>query len=189
MHLTDIREKLAARPDLTRHLAQVKEQMATCIQCGTCSGSCPNAGFMDMTPRRMWRAVLTDRVDMVFSSQTFMLCASCYVCTLRCPRGLPLTDAMAELKQVAFALDLDRFRRSTRFYRAFMDNIRQYGRVRETEMMARYFLAVKDPRVPMSYTGMGIKLMAKHKLHPHFPTLGPGRLGPLFERATQQQEQ
>ncbi len=183
MHLTDIQEKLAARPDLTRQLAQVKEQVATCIQCGTCSGSCPNAGFMDMTPRRMWRAVLTDRVDMVFSSQTFMLCASCYVCTLRCPRGLPLTRAMAELKQVAFGLDLDRFKRSTRFYKAFMDNIRQYGRVRETEMMARYFLAVKDPRVPLAYTGMGIRLLAKGKLHPHLPSGGPGRLTSLFERA------
>ena len=188
MHLDDIQEKLAVRPDLTRTLGQIREQMATCIQCGTCSGSCPNARFMDMTPRRMWRAVVTDRMDKVFSSQTFMLCASCYVCTLRCPRGLPLTDAMAQLKQVAFALDLDRFRRSTRFYRAFMDNIRRYGRVRETELMARYFLAVKDPRVPLSYTGMGLRLMTKHKLHPHFPGRGPGRLGPLFDRAAQQQE-
>ncbi len=162
--------------------------MATCVQCGTCSSSCPNARFMDITPRRMWRAVQMDRVDQVFYSQTFMLCASCYVCTLRCPRGLPLTGAMAQLKQVAFALDLARFRRSIRFYQAFMDNIRQYGRVRETELMARYFLAVKDPRVPLSYTGMGIRLMAKHKLHPHFPGWGPGRLAPLFERAAQQQE-
>lgn len=189
MPLPDIEEKLTARPDLARTLARVREQMATCIQCGTCSGSCPNARFMDMTPRRMWRAVRMDRVDRVFASQTFMLCASCYVCTLRCPRGLPLTDAMARLKQVAFGLDLERFRRSTRFYRAFMDNIRQYGRVRETELMARYFLSVKDPRVPLSYTGMGLRLMAKHKLHPHFPGRGPGRLAPLFDRAAQQQEQ
>jgi heterodisulfide reductase subunit C len=188
MHLTDIHEKLAASPDLTGRLEKVKDQMATCIQCGTCSGSCPNAGFMDMTPRRMWRAVLMDRVEAVFSSQTFMLCASCYVCTLRCPRGLPLTQAMAELKQVAFGLDLERFRRSTLFYKAFIDNIRQYGRIRETELMTRYFLAMKDPRVPMAYAGMGIRLMAKHKLHAHLPSRGPGRLASLFEEAKRQEQ-
>ena len=188
MLVSDVREKLAVRPDLACRLEQVKNRVARCIQCGTCSASCPNADVMDMTPRRMWRALLADRVEMVFYSRTFMLCASCYMCTLRCPRGLALTHAMAGLKQVAFGLDLDRFRRSTLFYRAFMDNIRQYGRVRETELMARYFLSVKDPRVPLSYTGMGLRLMARHKLHPHFPGRGPGRLASLFDRAAQQQE-
>ncbi len=188
MVLSDVQEKLAVRPDLVRRLAQVKEQVATCIQCGTCSASCPNADFMDMTPRRMWRAVLTDRVETVFFSQTFMLCASCFLCTLRCPRGLALTHAMAGLKQVAFGLDLDRFRRATLFYRAFMDNIRQYGRVREMEMMTRYFLALKNPLAPLGYASMGIRLAARHKLHPHLPAHGPGRLAPLFDRAGQQEE-
>ena len=29
------------------------ELLATCIQCGTCSGTCPVADFMDYTPRRL----------------------------------------------------------------------------------------------------------------------------------------
>jgi heterodisulfide reductase subunit C2 len=187
MLLLDLREKLEARPDLARRLEQVKDRVAPCIQCGTCSASCPNADVMDMTPRRMWRALLADRVETVFCSKTFMLCASCYLCTLRCPRGLALTHAMSGLKQVAFGLDLDRFRRSILFYRAFMDNIRQYGRIREMEMMTRYFLALKHPLAPFGYTAMGIRLMARHKLHPHLPDRGPGRLAPLFDRAGRQE--
>jgi heterodisulfide reductase subunit C2 len=187
MRLLDLREKLEARPDLARRLEQVKDRVAPCIQCGTCSASCPNADVMDMTPRRMWRALLADRVETVFCSKTFMLCASCYLCTLRCPRGLALTHAMSGLKQVAFGLDLDRFRRSILFYRAFMDNIRQYGRIREMEMMTRYFLALKHPLAPFGYTAMGIRLMARHKLHPHLPDRGPGRLAPLFDRAGRQE--
>ncbi|MCF8093308.1 MAG: 4Fe-4S dicluster domain-containing protein [Desulfotignum sp.] len=187
MALSDVREKPAARPEAARRLEQVKDKVAACIQCGTCSASCPNAEFMDMTPRRMWRALLAGRVETVFLSQTFILCASCYMCTLRCPRGLPLTWAMAGLKQAAFSLYPDRFRRSALFYRAFMDNIRQYGRVREMEMMTRYFLALKHPLVPLGYTSMGIRLMAKHKLHLRLPSAGPGRLAPLFDRAGRQE--
>lgn len=44
MPLTNIRKKLAVRPDLTRTLSQIREQMATCVQCGTCSSSCPTPG-------------------------------------------------------------------------------------------------------------------------------------------------
>ena len=42
-------------------LAAVREMVQACIQCGTCTGSCPNEFAMDVTPRRLWRLVLTGR--------------------------------------------------------------------------------------------------------------------------------
>ncbi|HKJ98574.1 MAG TPA: 4Fe-4S dicluster domain-containing protein [Desulfotignum sp.] len=184
---SDIPEKLAAHPGVSHRVDQIKHLVDACIQCGTCSASCPNLDFMDMTPRRMWRYLLAGRVEKVFASHTFSLCSSCYVCTLRCPRGLPLTEAMAALKQAAFALRLDQFRRSRLFYTAFMENIRQYGRVREMEMMTRYFLALKHPLVPLGYASMGTRLLKKNKLQPRMPSRGPGKLAHLFEQAHKQE--
>ena len=76
-------------------LARLRGMLQACIQCGTCTGSCPNAFAMDPTPRRMWRMLLMGREDDIFDSKTFYLCSACYSCTLRCPRGLELTAAMS----------------------------------------------------------------------------------------------
>ena len=87
-------------------LGRVREMVSACMQCGSCTGSCPNEFAMDYTPRRIWRMVLMGEVDDIFKSKTFTLCSNCYMCTLRCPRGLPLTDAMSALKQIAFQKDM-----------------------------------------------------------------------------------
>ena len=85
---------LASMPD---PLIPLQKQMQACIQCGTCSGSCPNAFAMDLTPRQLWYNLIMGDRTTIFQSITFSLCSSCYYCTLRCPRGLPLTETMAAL--------------------------------------------------------------------------------------------
>ncbi len=164
-------------------LAKVREMVQACIQCGTCSGSCPNAFAMDITPRRMWRMVLTGQDTDLFSSKTFMLCSVCYACTLRCPRGLPLTEAMSALKQVAARENMPKQRRSTQFYLKFMESVRRHGRVREMEFMTLYFAAMKHPLLPFQFAPLGLKLMAKGKVSFQFPSKGLGRLEGMFRKA------
>jgi heterodisulfide reductase subunit C len=153
-----------------------------CIQCGTCSGTCPNEFAMDLTPRKMWRLVLMGRSETIFASQTFILCSACYACMLRCPRGLPLTDAMAGLKRIAARCDLGAYRRSTLFYRTFLESVRRHGRVREMEFMTLYFSALKNPLVPLRIAPLGMRLMRKGKIHPQWPSKGSGKLDSMFRR-------
>jgi heterodisulfide reductase subunit C len=162
-------------------LAPVRDMVQACIQCGTCSGSCPNAFAMDITPRRMWRMVLTGQEADLFDSKTFMLCSVCYICTLRCPRGLPLTEAMSALKQIAALENLHRS--STEFYLKFMESVRRHGRVREMEFMTLYFAAMKNPLLPFRFASLGMRLMAKGKVPFQFPTKGQGRLDKVFRKA------
>ena len=72
-----------------------------CIQCGTCSASCPTAYAMDYTPRQLWRLVNLGFVEEVLNSRTFWLCTVCKSCQVRCPRGIDITDAMVALKEWA----------------------------------------------------------------------------------------
>ena len=166
-----------------RALNDVQNLIRPCIQCGTCTGSCPNALEMDLTPRKMWRLVLFDRLDEVMASRTFILCSDCYCCTLRCPRGLPLTEAMEALKGIAFARRQPHHRNSRLFYEAFMQTVRRHGRIHEMAFMTRYFSALKSPAATWRFAPLGLKLMGKGKV-----AMGGkaavGQLDALFAKVT-----
>jgi heterodisulfide reductase subunit C len=166
-------------------LAPVREMVQACIQCGTCTGSCPNAFAMDRTPRQMWRLVLTGRREAVFTSQTFSLCSACYYCTLRCPRGLSLTEAIGRLKQIAAGEDRPLYKKSVRFYLSFIDSVRRHGRVRETEFMTLYFLSMKNPFLPLKFSSLGLRLLGKGKVSLQVPSRGKRPLEAIFRKVAE----
>jgi len=163
-------------------LAAIRDMVSTCIQCGTCTGSCPNAFAMDLTPRQLWCNVIRGEKETIFHSKTFSLCSVCYYCTLRCPRGLPLTEAMSSLKQIAAKENLAPYKKSIRFYKSFMESVRRHGRVREMEFMTLYFLSMKNPLIPLQFAPLGMKLMSKGKVSFEIPSKGSGALESIFRK-------
>jgi len=83
------------------------EKLRRCIQCGTCSATCPTAYAMDYSPRQIWRMVQLGLRDEVLDSSTFWLCTTCKACQVRCPRDIDLMDAMISLKEYAFSADVN----------------------------------------------------------------------------------
>ncbi len=71
----------------------------TCIQCGTCSGTCPSAPFMKHSPRRIIAMINADMKEDVVNSNTYWFCASCFHCTVRCPREIDIAELMYALKR------------------------------------------------------------------------------------------
>ncbi len=166
-------------------LARIQEMIRPCIQCGTCSVSCPNAFAMDHTPRQLWRLVLLGQKDEIFHSKTFSLCSDCYTCTLRCPRGLPLTEAMDALKQIAAGENLAEYKHSILFYKNFIRSVRRHGRVREMEFMTNYFAALKNPLAPFRFASLGIKLIAKGKVSVKWPRKARIPLEKMFQKVNE----
>ena len=162
-------------------LSGLRQELAACMQCGTCTASCPNGFAMDVTPRAMWRMIQFGMLDEIFASHTYWMCSACYTCTLRCPRGLNLTSAMASLKRLSMLTR--RGRRDGAFYRAFMDNVEAHGRVQETGMMSGFFLKrLDDPLLPLRFLPLGMKMLRRGKVH--LPGRGRGGvLKPLFAKA------
>src|SRR3989337_1883935 len=70
-----------------------------CIQCGTCSGTCPAVGFMNQTPRRIIGMINANLKEEVLACNTYWLCASCYHCTVRCPANIDIAEVMYALKR------------------------------------------------------------------------------------------
>jgi len=171
-------------------MSQIKEMIQSCIQCGTCTASCPNAFAMDHTPRMLWRMVLKDKTNAVFSSKTFMLCSSCYYCTLRCPRGLPLTRAMRLLTQMARVQNPEAFKHSHQFYHEFIKSVRRHGRVNEAEFMTLFFWSVKNPMLPFQYASLGMKLLQKKKISIPRPwEKDKNRMEKIFHKVRELEEQ
>ena len=188
MNIFEQKEKDQESVSLADPLDTVRNMVSACIQCGTCTGSCPNAFAMDLTPRQLWRMVLLGKKKEIFQSRTFILCSACYYCTLRCPRGLTLTEAMGALKQIAVREDLKLYKKSIRFYKSFMDSVRRHGRVHEMEFMTLYFLSMKSPFLPLKFAPLGMKLMGKGKVSIEIPSKEPNALEAIFRKVEEMEE-
>lgn len=95
---------MATKPTFSQEIANLLyaahgEPLKTCIQCGTCSGTCPAVEFMDHTPRQLIAMINADLKDEVLASNTFWYCASCFHCTTRCPRDIDIAELMYAVKR------------------------------------------------------------------------------------------
>jgi heterodisulfide reductase subunit C len=137
---------------------------------------------MDFPPRMLWRLLLLGETLEVLESRTFSLCSSCYTCTLRCPRNLPLTDVMADLKQVAALRQEAVDPAGEAFHHIFLEAIRVNGRIPETRLMAAYLfrMGLRNPAYPLAYATLGIRLMKHGKLS--WKRSGHRSLEPIFQK-------
>ncbi len=114
-----------------------------CIQCGTCSGSCPVSWAMEESPRQIIAMVRAGMRDKVLDSSTIWTCASCYTCTVRCPQEIKITDVMYILKRIAIREKRERAEKIHAFSRFFVETVNETGRNNEFVLLRRFFLATK----------------------------------------------
>ena len=103
--------KIALTSENEEFLARIVEisgqEILTCEQCGTCSAGCPLITAMDVTPSQMMRIVQLGQSE-VTETKAMWLCASCYTCTVRCPRGLDLSKVAEAARQMTLREGVDR---------------------------------------------------------------------------------
>jgi heterodisulfide reductase subunit C len=93
--------------DFLKKVEELSGQFITrCDQCGVCSGSCPMVSEMDITPSQMMRMVQLGQSE-VMNTKAMWLCASCFACTVRCPRGLDLSKVAEALRQINLRQAID----------------------------------------------------------------------------------
>jgi quinone-modifying oxidoreductase subunit QmoC len=135
------------------------DQLTNCIQCGTCSGVCPLSIYMDYTPRQVMALARGDFKNEVLRSHTIWLCASCYACTVECPRGIRVTDIMYELKQRAIHEGIyPKHFPIPVLAREFTQMVTKNGRITELLLVLRLFLK-SDWLAGLRNWRMGIDLL------------------------------
>jgi heterodisulfide reductase subunit C len=116
------------------------ERIKRCIQCGTCTGSCPVSYAMDISPRQLIALFRAGEMEAIMKSRTIWICASCYACTTRCPSGIKITDIMYALKRTAMEKDQKSNSPQVQVLaNLFVDNLRSYGRLHEGTLIRKYY--------------------------------------------------
>jgi heterodisulfide reductase subunit C len=147
------------------------ERILTCIQCGTCSASCPLTDRMDHAPRELFALIRDGDMQAVLISNTPWYCVSCYQCAVRCPREIPVSDLMYTLKQMATDQRMaPKANKLPRFYQIFAGELERHGRITGAMLLARYGL--RYPKDMLSKFSLGFKLLTKRRLE--FP---PRKIG------------
>lgn len=119
-------------------------KIKNCIQCGSCTGSCPVSHVMDITPRQIVALFRAGYLEDILRSRALYICASCYSCTVRCPMGIRVTDNLYALKRVATKQGI--FPRNFPVHAlsdAFVENIQTFGRNWELWLGMRYYLSTR----------------------------------------------
>jgi heterodisulfide reductase subunit C len=123
------------------------EAIRLCIQCGSCTASCPNANSMEHTPRELIAMALAGMQEEVLSSNSMWFCASCYLCTVRCPRDIKPTDLMHALQYLAVRHRLSTGRtRTPLMHRSFTDFVYSIGSIPEMGFMTWFYLLTNPLR-------------------------------------------
>ncbi|HEY88900.1 MAG TPA: 4Fe-4S dicluster domain-containing protein [Thermoflexia bacterium] len=143
------------------------DKVQQCIQCATCSGSCPVIEEMEYGPRRIMYLIQSGAEEQVLSSHDMWYCVSCYSCTSRCPREIPITELMASLRELAgekgYAED-----KEAQFGQAFAETYQHHGRLFEPELMLRYYLRSWDIKGLLGMVPLALPMLLKDKL-PFWP--------------------
>ena len=147
------------------------EKIKLCLQCGTCSASCPTSYAMDYTPREIIAAFRAGMLDRVLKSNTVWMCASCYSCTVRCPSGIKLTDVMYELKRLGIEYGLYApGAKAPVLSREFVKLVDKYGRNPELSLLSSFYMKT-NPLGLLKIAPLGLRLFARGRL-----SFRPGRV-------------
>lgn len=140
------------------------EKLFGCIQCGNCSAACPLSTHMDFTPRKIIAMVRAGFKKEVLTNKTIWLCASCYNCTVECPKGIKITEVMYALKREAIANKIYPKRFTIPIMaNTFFDEVKKKGRINETTLLLNYYLK-SNLLKSIGYTNLGLKLFMNGRL-------------------------
>jgi len=140
------------------------DKISECIQCGTCSSTCPVSLYMDYTPRKLMAMIKAGFKDEALRSHTIWLCSSCYSCTVMCPAQIKITDVMYSLKRMAIEAGIyPKTIPAPALAKAMTDIIAKNGR--NSEMAVVMEMSMKtNPMGLMKMAPMGLALLMKGRM-------------------------
>ncbi len=76
------------------------QNLLACYQCGKCSAGCPAVSEMDILPNQIIRYAQLGFKDELMRSKSIWICASCFTCNARCPKGINIAEVIEAIRQI-----------------------------------------------------------------------------------------
>ena len=135
----------------------------SCFQCSKCSSGCPVSYAMDYTPTQLIHAIQLGMTDLVLSSKTIWLCASCQTCSTRCPQDIDLATVMDAVRVIAQRKKIKAgIPDVSAFYRSSLANISLFGRTYELGLIIVLKLLTRNFTRDL---GLGLRMLKRGKLN------------------------
>jgi heterodisulfide reductase subunit C len=145
-------------------MEKIVDKIKICIQCGTCSSSCPLNFAMDIPMRKLIGLIKAGYIKDVLKSKTFWLCLSCYFCKIRCPKNIDLPEVMYNLHEICLKENiLPENEITLQIYKAFMKVVNNFGRNFEPLML--FFSLYKFPKKLLKFLPLGIFFLKAKRIH------------------------
>ena len=140
------------------------EKIRSCIQCGTCTGSCPVSYAMDIPPRELIALFRAGDMETILNSKTIWVCASCYSCQSRCPSLIRVTDIIYALKRLAMEKKI--YPPNFPVYslqESFVKIMNNYGKLHEPRLLVYYLMKTKPSKL-FSFVPLGLRMAKKKRI-------------------------
>lgn len=76
----------------------IGDTFQSCMQCGTCTASCPQSRTETFSPRHVLRSIALEQATNVTADMAAWKCTTCNSCVESCPRGIPLKDLIHAIR-------------------------------------------------------------------------------------------
>ncbi|RJR51705.1 MAG: 4Fe-4S dicluster domain-containing protein [Desulfobacteraceae bacterium] len=157
--------------------------ISACYQCERCTNACPVSHFMDIKPHQVIRYAQLGWNEKLMSSSTIWVCLSCEMCSTYCPNEVAVAQLMIRLRAEAAKSGVrPKEKILSAFHRTFLNELKRFGRVNETWLMASLNLR---PEVAMEKIRNG---SWKHDLDAAVTLWRRGRLKLLPHRCRDMEE-
>lgn len=113
--------------------------LSRCFQCKKCSGGCSVGKLTTSRPSELMRRLLLGAGNELLESDLVWTCASCEICSARCPMGLDVAAVIDALRKLAIERGAPKPPGNVPlFNRAFLKTVELFGRTYELGMVAAY---------------------------------------------------
>lgn len=96
----NISQRKIKDPFVTKVQELSGQNLLACYQCGKCSAGCPAISHMDILPNQIVRYAQLGFKDELLQSKSIWICASCFTCNARCPKGINIAEIIEALRQI-----------------------------------------------------------------------------------------
>ncbi len=96
----NISRKKIKDPFVTKVEELSGQNLLACYQCGKCSAGCPAVSEMDILPNQIIRYAQLGLKDELMRSKSIWICASCFTCNARCPKGINIAEVIEAIRQI-----------------------------------------------------------------------------------------
>lgn len=77
------------------------QNVYSCYQCGKCSAGCAFSHKMDKSVNQFIHLIQLGQKKRILDANTHWICASCFTCTVRCPREIDVAALMEAVREIS----------------------------------------------------------------------------------------